>query len=164
MEQRNTPQLVARGLTGGPMTVTYDKPITFGRYGTAKDLHCTGIDFSEEGDHSWTSAPVAELDIQLPAARHAVNLQLDVIPFIIPERIIAQTVYVYFGGLFAGYCKFATKEVRSLSLQPNVLASRVSRLSFVIPTAISPLSLGISDDERELGICLSSITFTIGSE
>jgi hypothetical protein len=161
--ERNISLVTARGPTGGPMMVAYAKPITFGRYGTAKDLLCTGIDFSEEGDHSWTSAPVAELDIQLPPARHAVILQLDAAPFIIPERVTAQTVFVYMGGLFVGFCKFATNEVRSLSIQPNALTSRVSRLSLVMPTAISPMSLGISDDERELGIRLTSIIFNVGS-
>jgi hypothetical protein len=47
------------------MVITYNELVTFGRYGTAKSLNCTGIDFLEDGNQSWTDAPVAELDIQL---------------------------------------------------------------------------------------------------
>ena len=85
------------------MIIAYNKPITFGRHGTAKDLQCTGIDFSEDGNHSWTKAPVAEFAIQLPVARQEVLLQLEAAPFIIPESVTAQKVFVFVGGLFTGY-------------------------------------------------------------
>jgi hypothetical protein len=146
------------------MIIAYNKPITFGRHGTAKDLQCTGIDFSEDGNHSWTKAPVAEFAIQLPVARQEVLLQLDAAPFIIPESVTAQKVFVFVGGLFTGYCSFTEPEVRALPLNRNALSGRALQLSLVIPTATSPASLRISDDERELGICLTSIIFRSGPE
>ena len=51
---------------GQCVPVRFNDPITFGRAGTAKELNCTGIDFSEDGNRSWTTAQFAELEIQLP--------------------------------------------------------------------------------------------------
>ena len=73
------------------MAISYNVPITFGRNGTAKGLNCTGIDFSEEGTRSWTNAPFAELDIQLPPARQDVQIQIEASPFLHQDIIVAST-------------------------------------------------------------------------
>jgi len=77
------------------MAISYNVPITFGRNGTAKGLNCGGIDFSEGGTQSWTSAQVAELDIQLPPARQDVIVQIEASPFIIPT-FLPPNRYSYF--------------------------------------------------------------------
>jgi hypothetical protein len=144
------------------MVITYNEPVTFGRYGTAKSLNCTGIDFLEDGNQAWTDAPVAELDIQLPFARQDVVFELDATPFIIPDLVTAQKVFIFVGGMFVGYCAFKEHEVRTFPVNRNVISGRAARLSLVIPTATSPISLRIGEDLRELGICLNSISFNTG--
>ena len=141
------------------MVITYNEPVTFGRYGTARNLNCTGIDFLEDGSQSWTSAPVAELDIQLPFARQDVIFELDATPFIIPDIVSAQKVFIFVGGMFVGYCALKSHDVRTFPVNRNVISGRAARLSLVIPTATSPSSLRIGEDMRELGICLNSIAF-----
>ena len=144
------------------MLITYDKPVTFGRDGTARNPNCTGIDFFEE-NQSWTSAPVAELDIQLPFAQQDVMFDLDATPFVIPDRIAAQKVFVFVGGMFVGYCALTDHDVRTFPVNRNVISGRAARLSLVIPTATSPNSLHMGEDVRELGICLISIAFRTGT-
>jgi hypothetical protein len=141
------------------MVITYNRPVTFGRNGTARSLNCTGIDFLEDGNQSWTSAPVAELDVQLPFAQQDVVLELDATPYVIPEIISAQKVFIFVGGMFVGYCALADHDVRTFPIDRNVISGRAARLSFVIPTATSPKSLRMGEDIRELGICLMSIAF-----
>jgi hypothetical protein len=141
------------------MAISYNEPITFGRAGTARRLNCTGIDFSEDGNHSWTSAPVAELNIQLPFVREDILVQLEASPFVIPDIVSAQQVFIFMGGLFIGYCTLRGHEVRTFSVNRSVISARPTRMSLVIPTATSPNALFLSEDMRELGIYLHSIVF-----
>jgi len=141
------------------MPISYNEPITFGRQGTAQGLSCTGIDFSEDGNQSWTSAPVSEMDIQLPFARQDIALEISATPYLIEELVAVQDLFVFTGGLFTGYAKLTGHTVLTFPLNRSTLSGRSTRLSLVIPTAVSPRALGLSQDERELGIYLSAITF-----
>src|SRR3979411_2807504 len=50
------------------MALNYNQLITFGRQGAARNFKCRGIDFDGADSHSWTIAPVAEPEIELPFA------------------------------------------------------------------------------------------------
>lgn len=141
------------------MTLNYNEPITFGRSGNATGLNCTGIDFSEDGNQSWTHGPVAELDVQLPFARQDVVVQLEASPFLVPEVLKAQNVFIFLGGLFVGYYALKGHTIRAFPVNRSVVSGRATRLSLVIPTATSPHALNLSGDLRELGIYLTSIVF-----
>ncbi len=141
------------------MTVNYNEPITFGSDGTAVGLNCVGIDFSEDGGRSWTRAPVAELEIQLPFARQDVDVELNASPFLVPGVLEAQNIFIFLGGLFVGYHILTSHSVRSFPVNRGVVSGRSTRLCLVIPTATTPQALGLSEDLRQLGIYLTSITF-----
>lgn len=141
------------------MTINYNEPITFGSKGSAVHLNCSGIDFSEDDGRSWTRAPVAELDVQLPFARQDVEVELNASPFLVPNVLPVQNVFIFLGGLFVGYHTLATHVIRSFPVNRGVVSGRSTRLSMVIPTAASPQALGLSEDLRQLGIYLTSITF-----
>jgi hypothetical protein len=141
------------------MAIAFNEPITFGRYGSAADLRTTGIDFTEEGPESWTQAPVAELDLQLPFARQDVTLQIEATPFIVPDVLPAQKTFIFLGGLFVGYFNLTGHAIRGFPVNRAAVSGRAVRLTFVLPSATSPESLHMSEDQRELGICLSSIVF-----
>jgi hypothetical protein len=141
------------------MTINYNEPITFGSDGNAVGLNCSGIDFSEDGGRSWTRAPVAELDVQLPFARQDVEVELNASPFLVPDMLSAQNAFIFLGGLFVGYLTFTAHVIRSFPVNRGVVSGRSTRLSMVIPTAASPHELHLSEDLRQLGIYLTSITF-----
>jgi hypothetical protein len=141
------------------MAINYNVPITFGRNGSAKGLNCTGIDFSEGGAQSWTSAPVAEMDIQLPPARQDVVIQIEASPFLVADIIPAQHVFLFLGGVFLGFFALKGYQVTVLPVGRALLAGRPSRLSLVLQNATSPSASYVSEDMRELGIYLSAIIF-----
>jgi hypothetical protein len=141
------------------MTISYNEPITFGHHGNAANMNCNGIDFSEDGSQSWTCAPVAELDIQLPFARQDVAMQLEASPFLLPGVIVSQNAFIFLGGLFVGYFTLTGHAVRSFPVNRAAVSGRATRLSLVIPNATSPSALNLSEDLRELGIYLKTITF-----
>jgi hypothetical protein len=151
----------AHGIADGGQCVPirFNDPITFGRDGTAKELNCTGIDFSEDGNRSWTTAQFAELEIQLPFVRQEIFLQLEAGPFIFPDVVSSQKVFIFLGGMFVGYWSLTGHGVRKFPLNRSSIAPRGTRLALVIPTATSPESLRMSEDMRELGLYLTSIVF-----
>jgi len=141
------------------MAVNYNEPITFGRNGTATTLNCEGIDFNDAGRESWTVLPVAEMDVQLPFARQDVSIELEASPFLVEGRVLFQNVFIFLGGLFVGFYVLRGHGLRSFPVNRSVVSGRSTRLALVIPTAVSPNVLGLSEDQRELGMFLGSITF-----
>jgi hypothetical protein len=145
------------------MPIRYNEPITFGRSGMARELRCSGIDFSEAGSESWTYEPVAEMEFELPLVRQDVSLQIEGAPFLIPGTVSVQPVFVFIAGSFVGFGNFSGHAVRTFPVQRNVLNGRPSRLTLVMPNASSPASLGAGEDRRDLGIRLSSIIFLLNT-
>ena len=141
------------------MAISYNVPITFGRSGTARGLNCSGIDFSEEGTQSWTSAPVAEMDILLPPARQDIVLQIEASPFVVPAVLTTQQVFIYLGGLFVGFFRFVAPGIKAFPVSRSMTSGRPNRMSFVLPNATSPNAIQLSEDMRELGIYLNAIVF-----
>jgi hypothetical protein len=141
------------------MASSYNILITFGANGTAQGLNCTGIDFSDGGDQSWTSAPVAELDVLLPPARQDIVVQIEASPFLIPDVVFAQQVFIFIGGLFVGFYVLRGHQVREFPLTRGIVSGRQSRMTLTLPNAMSPSAASLSADLRELGICLRAIAF-----
>lgn len=141
------------------MPLSYNVPITFGRNGMARTLNCTGIDFSESGVQSWTNAPLAELEIQLPPARQEVLVQIEASPFLIPDVIAAQQVFIFLGGLFIGFRKLTGHGIQAFPVDRSIISGRPLRMALVLPNATAPNSALASGDVRELGIYLTSIVF-----
>lgn len=139
----------------------FNVPITFGRSGTAAGMGCSGIDFGDPGERSWTTAPLVEIEIRLPPAREDVTLEINTGAFSI-DSVPRQHVFGYLGGMFIGF--WIVKDFgRITALVPRaLLAGRVTRLAFALPNAISPMALGLSEDRRELGLHLHSIIFKPG--
>jgi hypothetical protein len=143
------------------MAINYNEPVMFGRSGSAKTLGCSGIDFSEDGFESWTNSAVAEMDVSLLIPRQDVVFEIHAAPFVVTDRLISQNVFIFMAGFFIGYCTLTAPAVREFTVARNLISGRLMRLSLVIPTARSPHSLNISDDLRELGLHLRSITFKV---
>jgi hypothetical protein len=141
------------------MAISYDEQITFGLDGLAKMLNPTGIDFSEHGLESWTVAPVVEMELQFPFNRNDIMMELEITPFIVPPDVPIQTAFIFVGGLFVGFLSISGHTKRSFVIARSMISGRATRLSMVIPTAISPATLRMSDDQRELGLRLTSLVF-----
>lgn len=141
------------------MAIAYNEPITFGRNGTARALKCHGIDFDDCEDRSWTRAPVAELVIPLQLSRQDILLELEATPFVVPERISYQQVFMFVSGLFVGFATLENSGRSAFLLHRQAISGRDTRVTLVLPTAISPKKLGLGEDMRELGIYISSMLF-----
>ncbi len=135
----------------------YDEPVTFGARGTAKTLSPVGFDFSDTVT-SWTTIQHCSLEASLPIPRQDISLEIDAFPFV-TDSITSQQLFVYLNGLFVGFHTFADRHLLKCPVSRSAISSRSTVLSLVIPTAVSPNSLGLSSDLRLLGLSFFSISF-----
>lgn len=134
-----------------------NQQLTFGKTGTIRAFNPFGFDLNEIGQ-SWTSEEMAGLSFT-PGDMLSANqrLLITATPFLCPGKLTEQPLYVYLNGLMVGFAKFAGSRTIALPVPRAAISARASRLLLVIPNAASPKSLGLSGDERALGLAVSSL-------
>jgi hypothetical protein len=140
-----------------------NEAVTFGKNGSIREMDPSGFDLSEPG-MSWTQDEVAGFSVTLGGTvplDAMLRLNIHGRPFIQPERIERQQFFVFLNGLFVGFRTLTAAAEIQFPLPRNVLSPRGVRVEFVIPTASSPKSLGLSEDIRKLGIALSSVSLAL---
>jgi hypothetical protein len=68
-------------------------------------------------------------------------------------------LFVYVNGLFQGFHTFRGTTTMAIPIRRHAITSRSTRIQFVLPTAVSPNSLGLSADLRELGLAITEMRF-----
>ncbi len=136
----------------------YNKPITFGKHGSVRECNPSGLSL-EDDDFCWTIEPMVQLDIQLPPARADIRFQITATPFLYGMQIRCQHLHIYCNGLFQGFFQFSEGRAAECQLPRSVFSLRANRVTLVIPTAMSPVSLGINADVRCLGLAVSDMQF-----
>jgi hypothetical protein len=141
------------------MILQYNEPITFGKNGTFAQLSPIGFDLSEDGPLSWTVLQYCEFQASLAIPRQDIAFYINATPFQMPDGNSAQQLFVYVNGLFQGFHTFRGSTEVQLSIRRHAITSRSTRIQFVLPNAVSPHSLGISEDLRELGLAITEMRF-----
>lgn len=143
--------------------------VVFDRTGQWNDWMSTGWSGSEEWG-TWSLGQHAELIIdprQLPEATNGLRLSFDAKVFVTPKHP-HQRIEVSVNDAEAGNyeVEFPTMGIGfDLTIPPEALEStRKIRIAFDLPDAISPNSLGGSNDVRALALGLRTLTVTALSE
>lgn len=136
--------------------------VTFGRTGSIRDMEPYGFDLSEQGI-SWTQEEVAGFSVMISSVPPdaALRFHIGATPFIQPGHVDRQQFFVFINGIYVGFRTLIVAEKVELVLPRTVLSPRGFRVEIVIPTALSPKSLGISNDIRKLGIAISEVSLAI---
>jgi hypothetical protein len=139
-----------------------NETVTFGKTGSIKEFDPYGFDLSEYS-LSWTQEDVAGFSVIIGSMPPDAILRLHVavMPFIQAGHINRQQFFVFVNGIYVGFRTLAVYQEVEFVLPRHVLSPRGLRVEFVIPTASSPKSLGISQDVRKLGIALSGVSFAL---
>jgi hypothetical protein len=143
------------------MVMAFDEPITFGWRGSARSLRTQGIEFEDAADRSWTTSQTAELEVELPLARQDVTLELEAMPFLIPDSVRYQQISLFVSGMFVSLFSLEGFSRMKFRVGRHAISIRPTRISLAIPTAVSPTRLGIGDDKRDLGVHLATISFRL---
>jgi hypothetical protein len=146
-----------------PGQLRLNETVTFGRNGNIKEMDPYGFDLSEQL-YSWTQEETAGFSIMFGASvppDAVLRLNVAARPFTQAGHVDRQEFFVFINGLYIGYKILVAAQKSDFFLPRNVLSSRGLRIEFVIPTASSPKSAGISQDIRKLGIALEQLSITL---
>lgn len=138
--------------------IRWGQPVTFGLKGSARQAAPIALDFTE-ANASWTTDHFCGFDVRLPLAQRDVTARFAVSPYLYKDQVLKQDFWIFMNGLLVGYSSLTGIGEVSFSVPKAVLAAREVQLRFTIPTAAQPKSLGVSADERRLGVLLQEVTF-----
>ncbi len=141
--------------------IRWGQPITFGSRGSAKTAIPVGLDFTE-GDASWTTSEFCGFQFRLPASQRDVAVRLNISPYLLKDKVQRQEVWIYLNGLLASYNIVTAPTEISFTVPKPIVMARDVQLRLVIPTAAQPKALGVSADERRLGLLLREVAFAAG--
>ncbi len=136
--------------------------LDFGTGGNAKVYEVSGWSTAEPG-FTWSDKSTASLAFKIDGASGPLQLRARLNGFMKMPELPAQSVELSANGQ-----KIADWEVgEETEMVATVPAKAVSadgilRIDFKMPKAVSPKSLGGSDDSRTLGIALRSLELTKG--
>ena len=109
----------------------------------------------------WTEAKEVSLNLNIPESAGSVTFQAMVAAFVHPKATPTQAAAIYANGVSVGEWTFTTGDLHQcrVVIPHEVLAKGTClNLRFEITKPTSPKSMGISNDDRNLGLFFSSIT------
>lgn len=146
---------------GPPVSYSLGRSLTFPTQdGTGCALRMMG--WSGWPDVAWSIAREAELVFRLDPAELSPDaglmLQLELQPFLGKGALASQTVVVDDGGGTIATWSVDAAADYNLRLDPPPDGQNEISVRFRFPDAVSPASLGISGDRRELGVMVKRLT------
>ena len=133
--------------------------IEFGFMGNAQQYQIHGWSSPEDG-FTWTQGESASLNIPLTKTSSAVALEVNLMPFVVPDKLARQRVLIEVNGDEVGQWELNSRtfQDKTVLLPERILRGTNSMtLTFKTPDAFSPAQLGLSSDRRRLGIALRDI-------
>jgi hypothetical protein len=105
----------------------------------------------------WSDGPEADLMFSIATPARDVVCHLELMPFLARGAVERQTVEIYFNHFRVGYAELsAGRHTVSVYLPRELFMLRTAVLTLHLEGARSPLELGLSADERRLGVALWS--------
>jgi hypothetical protein len=111
-----------------------------------------------EGDYAWSKGKTAKLSMRVPTNVGPLTVTMTMHGLVQPPTIPVQPVELYVNGKKIANWQVTTTAPFTAEI-PAELTRGQDNLNFElrIPHATSPKVLGMNDDERILGVCVSSI-------
>jgi hypothetical protein len=138
-------------------TLRADNPIRFGNQGNYLTFAPHGFAGSENPHHSWNDGYVANLQMRILAIAEDTQLQIEVDPYLVADKLLFQTMNVYINGLWIGFLRAQANERFMVDLPADFIVPTANRLSFVMPNATRPSDIGEGRDQRRLAFSFREI-------
>jgi len=131
--------------------------VGFGPSGTGLSLLANGWSAPDPTGFSWSDAQDASLRFSIASPTRDMIGTLDVMPFVMAGSVPEQRMEVFFNHFRVGYAELqAGRQSVSFALPRELFIMRTANLLLHIPGAVSPQHLGLSNDQRRLGVALWS--------
>lgn len=113
-----------------------------------------------EPTHIWNDGPKAILKVPIKPVDSDLKLAVRCTPFVVPDRLAAQRVNVMVGGQLVGRWTVDREGEYDCLIPRSEIKDDTVQVSFEYMDAVSPKALGISEDDRRLGLAVHSIRIT----
>ncbi len=130
--------------------------IRFGKSGNSGKFQAEGWS-PPDGQCTWIDGKRGTLVLHIPRTKLALCLKAGVMGFVVPNRIGSQKIQIHVNRQLAGEWEIAQSDLQQKTLKiPNHLLKDQDTIAitFETPGAVSPSSLGVSPDVRELGLAM----------
>jgi hypothetical protein len=136
----------------GSRKYTYGTKLTFDAAGNAGPFKLGGWNAAET-EGTWTEGNIASLAFTIPPSDGQIIFKATLSGFVKPPELASQPVDVLLNGKPVAHWELAVKGLVQMAIPPEYVRDGELRIDFKLPRAASPKSLGVSVDERLLGIC-----------
>jgi len=115
-----------------------------------------------EENFTWTNGKMATLAFPVHDIKSDMIMRISFSPFLIPGKLDQQRINVSVEGEQLGEWVLTKPGAQDIEfiIQKNLLKDSMLDISLEFPDAASPNKFGLSDDDRMLGIAVSSITLS----
>jgi hypothetical protein len=129
----------------------YNTKISFAQGGNATRYQGPGWSHAE-AEGTWTDGNSAKLSFALPASDKDIVFKATMSGFTKAPELPTQSVEVFINGAQVGHWEIAVKGLVQLLIPAQAVREGNLQLEFKLAKATSPASLGISSDQRQLGL------------
>jgi len=135
-----------------PAPLAIGSVLHFGKKGNAAAYVRSGWG-QPESEHQWTDGHEAELAFELPVTNNDLILSFAAEP-LIGGKSETQHVQAEWNGVLVGeWSIHKSGTYATIVWSRHLQASPMVLLRFILPDALSPVALGLSQDTRKLGLC-----------
>ena len=152
-------RVIAIAVSSIALMETYKKGerILFGTEGNGELYQVSGWSYSEAG-FTWTEGKKAALLLPVDTTSD-VTVKFSIAPFLAENKIKSQKVNIYINGKKSGQWILKSPEtsLQEIKIPRKLIKDKSVKITFELPDAKSPASIGTSQDPRELAIQLWSV-------
>lgn len=112
---------------------------------------------ANDREHTWANH-LAKLRVMLEFTNTDLLLEVDVIPLTV--RGVNQELFVFMNGAFVAYWPVAQSGIKKARIESSLLGARESVIALLMPNALCPRDVGVSNDERTLGLAFRSLSIS----
>ena len=145
-------------------TYSWGTVLSFGITGTFKPLQNGGWTVTTSSDTTWTGGYRAGLSIPFAVTDSDILMRVTFKPFLVAGKLDQQNVSVLVGEKVLAEWLLTENgfQTRELTLPASMInRDGVTEISFMIPGARSPKSLGTGSDIRALGLSFKNLQFDL---
>lgn len=143
-----------------PPLKKYEFPLTinFGQTGNSNQFKNMGWGYTED-TWTWTEGKDSSLVIPIKTTpKSNLTLEMEIYPFLAQGKIENQAINLYVNNnLLWDNIKINKQGKYKIIIPKEIIKDDEIRIDFNIPEAASPKSLGLSEDERILGLSLKTL-------
>lgn len=133
--------------------------ILFGTKGNGEAYQGKGWSNPEDG-YTWTDGKEAELLLNIPEIKSDLTMKVSLMPLVSPGKLEKQRVKIVINNKEMAIWTISdpSPSEKEIKIPKSEIKGSTLKITFQLPDAVSPVSIGMNEDPRVLGIQVRAIT------